>query len=84
MKKIIVACVVVLVCAAFAGPFAADVYSRIKVSQKLDRVLTEQDQKAFQAWNGDARSFVKALNARCELENGQGSATCDRYRAAVE
>lgn len=84
MKKIAVACVVIIVCAVFAGPFATDIYNRIKVSHKLDRVLTEQDQKAFQAWDGDARSFAKALYARCELANGQGSASCAQYRSVVE
>ena len=84
MKTILIISGVVLAVAAFTEPFASDIYGRITISRKLNHVLTEQDQKAFQVWNGDAHSFAKALYARCKLANGQESSSCAAYQSAAE
>jgi hypothetical protein len=70
--------------AVLAFPFAYDAYTRHQVMSKLAPVLTQQDRAAYQAWNGDARSFARSLYARCELVNGQGAAACDPYRSAIQ
>jgi hypothetical protein len=52
--------------------------------QKLAPVMTEQDNIAFQSWKGDAASFARSLEARCEIQNGKDSAVCNPYRIAAE
>jgi hypothetical protein len=82
--KIFAACAALVLIAALAFPFASDAYARYKIMHKLAPVLTQPDRVAFEAWNGDAISFVKSLYARCELANGPGAAACTPYRTALE
>jgi hypothetical protein len=70
--------------AVSAFPFARDAYTRAHLMHSLDPVLSERDRDAFREWNGDPVSFVKSLNARCELIHGQGAAACAPYRLAQE
>ena len=84
MRRMVIGCIVILILAVFVSPFISDVYARHQVMQKLAPVMTEQDHVAFQSWQGDAASFARSLEARCEIENGKGSATCNPYRIAAE
>ena len=84
MKRAAIGCVVILILAVVVWPFAKEAYARHRVMQKLAPVMTEQDRIAFQSWQGDAVSFARSLEARCELQNGDGSAACEPYRIAAE
>lgn len=84
MKRTAIGCIVVLILAILVSPFVKEAYARHQVMQKLAPVMTEQDKIAFQSWNGDAASFARSLEARCEIQNGKGSASCDAYRIAAE
>jgi hypothetical protein len=84
MKRAIIGCVVILILAVAVWPFAKEAYARHQVMQKLAPVMTEQDRLAFQSWQGDAASFARSLEARCEIQNGKGAAACDAYRIAAE
>ncbi|MFZ2006671.1 MAG: hypothetical protein WB697_18570 [Stellaceae bacterium] len=84
MKRTIIGCVVVLILAVVVSPFVREAYARHQVMQKLGPVMTEQDHIAFQSWQGDAASFARSLEARCEIQNGKGSPACNPYRIAAE
>lgn len=84
MKRAAIGCVVLLILAVAAWPFVKEAYARHQVMQKLAPVMTEQDRVAFQSWQGDAVSFARSLEARCEIQNGKDSAACDPYRIASE
>jgi hypothetical protein len=84
MLRRILAGVALIVLVAMVFPVARDAYERNRIISKLDPVLTEQDRLAFQAWQGDARSFAKSLYARCQLANGQSARTCEPYRVAQD
>jgi hypothetical protein len=84
MKRTAIGCVVILILAVLVWPFVKEAYARHQVMQKLGPVMTEQDKLAFQSWNGDAASFARSLEARCEIQNGKGSTACDPYRIAAK
>lgn len=84
MKRTAIGCIVVLILAILVAPFVKEAYARHQVMQKLAPVMTEQDKIAFQSWNGDAASFARSLEARCEIQNGKDSANCNAYRIAAE
>jgi hypothetical protein len=84
MKRVVIGCVVILILAVAVWPFAREAYARHQVMQKLASVMTDQDRLAFQSWQGDAVSFARSLEARCEIQNGKGSTACDTYRIAAE
>jgi hypothetical protein len=84
MKRTIIGCVVVLILAVLVSPFVREAYARHQIMAKLAPVMTEQDKLAFQSWNGDAASFARSLEARCEIQNGKDSTTCKPYRIAAE
>jgi len=84
MKERLLLVVAVAVFAAIAFPFAHDLYVRARVMHRLDPVLSEQDRYAFREWNGDPMSFVKSLNARCELVHGPDADACAPYRLVQE
>jgi len=69
---------------AMVFPIARDAYERNRVISRLDPVLTQQDRQAFQAWQGDARSFAKSLYARCQIAYGQTATACEPYRLAQD
>jgi len=75
---------IVAIGAVFALPFAREAYHRYQVSQRLDSVMDDHDREAFGQWNGDAASFGRSLYERCTREQGQGAATCERYRFAFQ
>jgi len=66
-----------------AFPFAREAYHRYEVARRLDSLMDDRDRAAFRAWHGDAESFGRSLYERCQLTNGQGSATCDPYKLAI-
>ena len=84
MVRILGTCVALALIIFLAYPFANEAYRRYEVAQRLKPLMTEQDQAAWQNWNGDAVSFGRSLYARCELINGQGSPRCDAYKVAIE
>ncbi len=84
MKRTAIGCIAFLILAALVSPFIKEVYARHQIMQKLAPVMTEQDKLAFQSWKGDAASFARSLEARCEIQNGKGSAACNPYRTAAE
>jgi hypothetical protein len=75
----------VLICglAGMALPHVLEAYQRHRVFSALDPVMNDQDRAAFQAWQGDAQSFVKSLYARCEISRGEKAAACEPYRLAL-
>jgi hypothetical protein len=83
LRRILLGATLILL-VAMVFPIARDAYERNQVISKLDPVLTPQDRQAFQAWQGDARSFAKSLYARCQLANGEGARTCEPYRLAQD
>jgi hypothetical protein len=84
MRRIIAACVALLVLVLLAFPFARDAYNRHRVMTALRPVMTPQDRVAFQSWSGDAESFARSLLNRCRLENGPSAAACEPYRVAAK
>lgn len=67
-----------------ALPFARDAYHRYEVAQRLKPLMNEHDQAAWRDWSGDAVSFGRSLYERCELINGQGAASCEPYKSAIQ
>jgi hypothetical protein len=63
-------------------PYAHEAYERHRIIGALDPVMSDQDRAAFQAWQGDARSFAKSLYARCEITRGEKAAACEPYYLA--
>jgi len=84
MSRILGTCIAVLLLIAVGYPFAHDAYHRYQVSQRLDTVMDERDRAAFREWNADAVSFARSLFERCELSQGRGAASCERYRFASQ
>jgi hypothetical protein len=84
MARILSISVIVVIGLIFAAPFAREAYHRYQVSTRLDNVMDDRDRQAFGQWNGDAASFGRSLYERCVREQGQGAATCERYRFAFQ
>jgi hypothetical protein len=84
MTRVLSIAVLVAIGIMFALPFAREAYHRYQISQRLDSVMDDTDRAAFAQWNGDAASFGRSLFERCVRQQGQGSATCDRYRFAFQ
>jgi hypothetical protein len=84
MVRILGTCVALALTILVALPFARDAYHRYAVAQRLKPLMDEHDQAAWRDWSGDAVSFGRSLYERCELINGQGAATCEPYKSAIQ
>jgi hypothetical protein len=84
MVRILGTCVALALIILLTFPFARDAYHRYEVAQRLKPLMNEADQAAWRNWSGDAVSFGRSLYDRCELVNGQGSATCQAYKSAIQ
>ena len=84
MVRILGTCVALTLIALVAFPFARDAFHRYEVAQRLRPLMNEADQAAWRNWSGDAVSFGRSLYDRCELINGQGAATCEPYKSAIQ
>ena len=84
MVRILGTCVALALIVFLAYPFANEAYRRYEVAQRLKPLMTEQDQAAWQNWNGDAVSFGRSLYERCQLVNGRDAPACQGYRRAIE
>ncbi len=84
LTRILSIALAIAIVVMFAAPFARDAYHRYEVSTRLNKIIDASDRVAFNQWNGDAASFAKTLYERCQIEHGQGAATCERYHFAFK